>query len=539
VATERVLSRSGFTRRLLQKLVAWSGGESCTQTAPASARGRSRRATARHASARGARGGRPAERSCYLAQPGASPDEPWWTLRDREEELVAIARQLKADRRRGDAVPLDRTAIVYKNPLPYLYAAVEIFRGAGIPYQMSDALPLAAEPTSAALDLILDAASSRFSRSTLIALMRSPHFVFRSDEDHGVRLKPDTTELPGESTTEPASVTRESISALDRALSAARYLGELERLEALVGEWGAGASRPAMDAAVGIARALAPLTEARPASDQVACLLAFWSAHARPIADDDPFASRERRARAAIVEMLPSLAAVHAAHDDPAWTIDELAIAVRRWIEEQTFVPDPGEGSGVHLLDDQAARYGDFDEVAIVGVVDQDWPERPRRNIFYPPALLKSLGWPSEKDRRAAGDARFLDLLTSASRRTTVSTFTLDEDAIVSRSMQLDEIRAPGSRRWCASRSTPRACSRTKRCRWSRSPSTPFRATPGAGRRCGRSGRRQMRRISTAPSATFRPAPGRSARLRRISTARSSSSRSTCSSSKRNPKTRK
>jgi hypothetical protein len=54
--------------------------------------------------------------------------------------------------------------------------------------------------------------------------------------------------------------------------------------------------------------------------------------------------------------------------------------------------------------------------------------------------LVKSLGWPSLTSRRAAGYARFLDLLTSASRRTTVSTFTLDEDAIVSRSMQLDEI---------------------------------------------------------------------------------------------------
>src|SRR5205823_15079842 len=69
-----------------------------------------------------------------------------------------------------------------------------------------------------------------------------------------------------------------------------------------------------------------------------------------------------------------------------------------------------------------------------------DRPEKPRRNIFYPPALLKSLGWPSEKDRRAAADARFVDLLTSASRRTVVSTFTLDEDAIVSPSMQLDEV---------------------------------------------------------------------------------------------------
>jgi len=365
---------------------------------------------------------RPAQ-PVLITQPGGSPDEPWWTLRDREEELVAIARQIKADRRRGEAVPLDRIAIVYKNPLPYLYAAVEIFRGAGIPYQMSDALPLAAEPTSAALDLILDAVSSRFSRSTLIALLRSPHFVFL----------PDTTGVPSE-------VPRESVSALDRALSAARYLGELERLEALAGECGAGASRPAMDAALAVARALAPLTGTHPASEQIACLLAFWSAHARPIPDEDPFASRERRARAAIVEMLPSLAAVHAAHDDPAWTIDDLAMAVRRWIEDQTFVPDPEAAGGVHLLDDQAARYGDFDDVAIVGVVDPDWPERPRRNIFYPPALLKSLGWPSEKDRRAAGDARFLDLLTSASRRTTVSAFTLDEDAIVSRSMQLDEI---------------------------------------------------------------------------------------------------
>ena len=351
-----------------------------------------------------------------ITPPNAAPDEPWWTLRDREEELVAIARQLKADRRSGDDVPLDRTAIVYKNPLPYLYAAVEIFRAAGIPYQMSDALPLAAEPTAAALDLILDAVSSRFSRATLTALLRSPHFLFS-----------------------PLEIARESVSVLDRALSAARYLGEFERLEALAGECGSGLSRPAMDGALAAARALTPLTETHPASEQVACLLAFWTAHARPIADEDPFASRERRARAAIAGMLPSLAAVHASHDDPPWTIDDLAMAVRRWIEDQTFAPSD-DHQGVHLLDDQAARYADFDAVAIVGLVDQDWPERPRRNIFYPPALLKSLGWPSEKDRRAAGDARFLDLLTSASRRTTVSTFTLDEDAIVSRSIQLDEI---------------------------------------------------------------------------------------------------
>jgi hypothetical protein len=231
-----------------------------------------------------------------ITPPNGSPDEPWWTLRDREEELVAIARQLKADRRNGDAVPLERVAIVYKQPLPYLYAAAEIFRDAGIPYQMSDALPLAAEPTSAALDLILDTAASRFSRATLVALLRSPHFVFvGSGLQAGPSHSPDSTARPEGRPLlgrDAGEVTRQSVSALDRTLSAARYLGELERLETLAGTAGSGVARPAMDAALVLARALAPLTESHPASAQIACLLAFWKAHARPIADEDPFASR-------------------------------------------------------------------------------------------------------------------------------------------------------------------------------------------------------------------------------------------------------
>ena len=76
------------------------------------------------------------------------------------------------------------------------------------------------------------------------------------------------------------------------------------------------------------------------------------------------------------------------------------------------------DGTGVHLLDDQAARYGDFDDLSLVGLIEGEWPDRPRRNIFYPTSLLTSLGWPSEKDRRAAADARFLDLLQSALART-------------------------------------------------------------------------------------------------------------------------
>jgi len=353
-----------------------------------------------------------------ITPPDASTDEPWWTLRDREEELVAIARRLKADKRTGDAVPLARTAVVFKRPLPYLYLAAEVFRAAGIPYQSSDALPLAAEPTAAAIDLVLETVAADFSRGTLVALLRSPHFTF-GDGD--------------------ADVTRESVSALDRALSQARYLGDLDRLEALATDWHSAASFPALHAALAAARELAPLATSLPASTQIARLLAFWSAHSRPIADDDPYASRERRARAAVVDMLSALTAVHTAHDDPPWTVDDVGIAVRRWIGEQTFVQQSA-GAGLFLLDDRAVRYGDFDDVAIVGVIEPDWPERPRRNIFYPPSLLKSLGWPSERDRRAADDGRFLDLLGCASRRTIVSTFTLDEDALVSRSMQLDEI---------------------------------------------------------------------------------------------------
>ena len=350
------------------------------------------------------------------------PNPQYFVFRDREEELVAVARQVKTDAAAGEAVPLDRTAVVFKRPLPYLYAAAEVFRSARIPFHASDAFPLAGEPTAAALDLVLDAVASNFTRATIVALLRSPHFVFEHDG---------------------GEISRESISALDRMLSEARYLGDPERLDAvhafLIPNSKFSIARAALAAAQATARRLAPLSTPRPASQQLSLLLEFWTAHLLPIGDDDPFAARERRARAAIGDMLSALSTVHAAHDDPEWAIADLGVAVRRWIGEHTFGPEAA-GDGLQLLDDQAARYGDFDDITIVGLVETDWPDKPRRNIFYPPSLLKALGWPSEKDRRGAADARFVDLLSSASRRTTVSAFTLDEDALVSRSLQLDEI---------------------------------------------------------------------------------------------------
>jgi ATP-dependent helicase/nuclease subunit B len=76
--------------------------------------------------------------------------------------------------------------------------------------------------------------------------------------------------------------------------------------------------------------------------------------------------------------------------------------------------------------------------------VEGAWPEPTRRNIFYPTGILKALGWPSEKDRRGAEDARFLDLVRSAERRVALSAFTLDDERLVTRSMQLDEVARAG-----------------------------------------------------------------------------------------------
>src|SRR5262249_38293061 len=160
---------------------------------------------------------------------------------------------------------------------------------------------------------------------------------------------------------EGVDVTRTAVSALDRLLSGARYLGDSSKLESLAADVTGGEARPALDAAVAAARALAPLANPAPASAQVQRLLAFWTAHLRPLNDDDPRAERDRRVRAALTGTLEALLAVHTTHDDPDWTIDQLALEVRRWIEEQTFERER-RPAGIHLVDADAARYGDFDD---------------------------------------------------------------------------------------------------------------------------------------------------------------------------------
>ena len=57
--------------------------------------------------------------------------------RDREDELEAVARRVKADRIAAGGPPFDSIGLVVARPLPYLYLAREVFDGAGFPSKRS------------------------------------------------------------------------------------------------------------------------------------------------------------------------------------------------------------------------------------------------------------------------------------------------------------------------------------------------------------------------------------------------------------------
>src|SRR5205085_6778734 len=75
-----------------------------------------------------------------LVRPSSPVSDSAFVHRDREEELIAIARTIKTERAAFDS------GVVFNRPLPYLYLAGPVFGAAGIPYHTADALPLAAEP---------------------------------------------------------------------------------------------------------------------------------------------------------------------------------------------------------------------------------------------------------------------------------------------------------------------------------------------------------------------------------------------------------
>jgi RecB family exonuclease len=354
-----------------------------------------------------------------------SSGTPAFTARDREEEVAAFARRVKHDVRNGAIAALDRVALVVHQPLPYLYVAREVLRSGGIPCQMFDTLPLAAEPYAAALDLVFSCISSGFSRRASVALLASPHFRF--GDGH-------------------ARLSAVEIAALDRALSEAGYLGELPALEALVAKWreappargpiarGLAAAEVLCD----IARSLEALRSPSPTAAHLDTLVTFLSTHER-LGDAEGPGERHLRARGAILTTLLELRDAYARFDAAPVAFDDVSALVRRWIEGQTFAPHVGD-HGVHVVDAVSARFGDFDVVQLAGLIDGEWPDRPRRSIFYSSAILRELGWPAESDRIDGARTAFRDLLRLPSARIAVSTFSLEADAIVAPSALIDEI---------------------------------------------------------------------------------------------------
>jgi RecB family exonuclease len=364
-------------------------------------------------------------------------DEPvrWYTCRDREEELVEVARLLKNRPPVAPGEPYARTAVVFQRPLPYLYLARQVFPDAQIPYQALDSLPLAAEPFAAALDLVFSFAISEGTRTATIELLGSPHWRFDG-------------------------LTRRDLTAADQLLRDVKYLGGWDRLSSLAQEAEAEAERtadghgerrrslwkraaPALRAADRAAAGVRAFASSATASGQVSALLAFIAAHEQLPARTDAWHARHLRARAAVLAAIESQRDAHMRHDDEPLALGELTATIRRWIEGQTFSPRAGS-RGITLIDAPAAAYADVDEVRIVGLVESDWPERSGRSIFYPAPLLTQLGWPSETDRLAAARARFNDLLSLARRRVSVSAFTLEDDAIVPPSAFLEELESSG-----------------------------------------------------------------------------------------------
>lgn len=349
----------------------------------------------------------------------ATPDRATncYVCRDREEELAEVVRGVKTGEATG------KMAVIFQRPLPYLYLARNVFADAQLPYDALDALPLAGEPFAAAIDLVFTAAISEATRSSLLELLRSPHWRFTTAEGEPLQAR--------------------ELAALDAFLLKMKYLGGWTRLAGLKTVPRHERAEPALSVAIAICERLQAFSSAANASSQIDSVLQFVADYERLPDRSDPWFGPHLRARGAILSALRALAAAHLRHDDRPLSIPELAATVRRWIEGQTFSPRTG-ATGIELLDAAAAAYAEVDHARVVGLVESDWPDRSRRNIFYPGSLLSPLGWPVDSDRLAAARGRFQDLLRLPRERISLSSFTLEGDAIVSPSVLLEEVDAAG-----------------------------------------------------------------------------------------------
>lgn len=367
----------------------------------------------------------------------AAGDARHHASRDREEEVADAARRILLRHRRTPGGPgeaarraipaLDDTAVVYQRPLPYLYVARQVLDTARVPCEFTDALPLAAEPYAAALDLVVSFVTGGFARAAGLALLRAPDLVIADPDGH----------VP----------TPADAAVLERWLDDRAVIGSREGWARAAGEFAGLAGhlppgRAAASAASAIAAAaatLAPLEVDAPPTVHLDVLRSFLRAHEAPAPADESPAARGLRARAAIHEVLAQIDAAERRHGDRPGPFEALALTIRRWIEDRTFRLRTGEG-GVRLVDAQAAAYGEYDAVHLVGLVEGEWPASSRQSVFYPASLLRDLGWPRDADRVTAARAAFRDLLRLGAREVSVSAFSLEDDAIVRPSPLLEEL---------------------------------------------------------------------------------------------------
>lgn len=394
-------------------------------------------------------------RAPVLIAPPPAPrqDALHFTNRDREEELSMIA-QAFAEPTAGSeseapaataAVTatrrLDRTAVIYQRPLPYLYLARQVFGAHGVPWQAMDALPLAAEPYAAALDLVLTFVASSYTRTAGMALLRSPHFQFV-----GLGAMPEGASVQGGAA---EALQPRDIASCEAALRETDYLGGRERLaDIVVAHRAAVAAKHegtvrALEALLAAAEALAPLEVDALPSAHLDTLEQFLIRYERLPIDDDALAQRHRRARGAMRGTLQGLRAAFLQHGERPGPFRDVAALVHRWIEGHTFSPRVGT-EGVQLVDVPAAMFGQFDRVALVGVLEGEWPSSSSRSVFYPASLLRDLNWPAEADRRTAARATFEDLLHLASGEVMVSACALENDSIVRPSPFVEELVSAG-----------------------------------------------------------------------------------------------
>lgn len=83
---------------------------------------------------------------------------------------------------------------------------------------------------------------------------------------------------------------------------------------------------------------------------------------------------------------------------------------IRRLLNHRTAARGPG-GRGVHLIAASDAPFGDYDFIALLGMVDADWPGPRPGNIFFPNPLLAG----ATRTRHAGSRDREIRLLRSLS----------------------------------------------------------------------------------------------------------------------------